>query len=336
MATAIVLAARQQMRDLAPARAVTLWGPHEHAPVSDMPSSTKDLLQELQQRLPVLTPAQGAVTRVILADPQAAAVATIDELAKKAGVSTPTIIRTIRSFGYDSVRDFMVALAQSFAESGSHLHRSVLATDGASDVASKVIYSAMGSLRELAGNVDAALIDTITDRMAVAERIDCYSVGTSSTFVANELQSRLFRLRVPSHAIFDAHQQLVSASTLGPRGIAFIISHVGRMRHTVDAARYARTHGATVVALTQPGTPLAREANLVLAVSAPQDPLRPVGTETHLAHLVMIEILMVRLAQKLGPVAVNGLQSFKELLHDHGFDSNSYSDAVDTRGQSES
>ena len=61
--------------------------------------------------------------------------------------------------------------------------------------------------------------------------------------------------------IFDAHQQLVSASTLGPGGVAFVISHVGRMPYTLEAARFARAQGATVVALTQPGTPLAEVAD---------------------------------------------------------------------------
>lgn len=287
-----------------------------------MPVSANNLLQELQERLPSLSPSQGLVAHVILSDPEAAAVATVEELAKRAGVSMPTIVRTCRSFGYMSVRDFMVALAQSYAANGSHLHRSVLATDSTADVASKVIHGAISSLRELIQGIDAKVIDDITDRMAIAERIDCYCVGAASTFVANELQSRLFRLRVQSNAIFDAHQQLVSASTLGPRGIAFIISHVGRMPYTLDAARYARTHGATVIALTQSGSPLAEVANLVLATSGPQDPLRPVGTETHLAHLIIIEILMVRLAQKLGPVAVHDLQHFKQLMQEYGFDNN--------------
>ena len=299
-----------------------------------MPISASNLLQELQERLPSLSPSQGLVARVILADPQAAAVNTVEELARRAGVSMPTIVRTCRSFGYASVRDFMVALAQSYATYGSHLHRSVLATDSTADVSSKVIHGAMASLRELGQSIDVKVIDEVTDRMAKAERIDCYSVGASSTFIANELQSRLFRLRVPSNAIFDAHQQLVSASTLGPRGIAFIVSHVGRMPYTLDAARYARAHGATVVAMTHPGTPLAEVADLVLAVAGPQDPLRPVGTETHIAHLVIIEILIVRLAQKLGPVAIHDLQHFKQLMHAYGFEGNGFSNAADNGDKS--
>jgi RpiR family carbohydrate utilization transcriptional regulator len=295
-----------------------------------MSTRANQLLQDLKERLPNLSPSQSQVVRLILADPQAAAVATVEELAKRAQVSMPTIVRTCRNFGYDSVRDFMVALAQSYAASGSHLHRSVLATDNTADVASKIVHGAISSFRDLLQSLDIDVIDKVTDRMAAAERIDCYSVGASSTYVANELQSRLFRLRVQSTAIFDANQQLVSASTLGPTGIAFIVSHVGRMPYMLDAARYARAQGACVIALTQADTPLAKEADLVLAVSGSHDPLRSVGTETYLAHLIMIEILMVRLAQKLGPVAVHDLQHFKRLIHQYGFDTNVLAGVVES------
>jgi RpiR family carbohydrate utilization transcriptional regulator len=295
-----------------------------------MTQYSNDLLQQMQERLHDLSTAQGMVIRVILHDPQAALVATVEHLAQKAGVSMPTIVRTCRSFGFASVRDFMVALAQSYAATSSHLHRSVLADDSASDVASKVVHAAISSLSDLNRSLDVAVLDEVADRMARAERIDCYSVGSASTFIANELHSRLFRLGLRSNAIFDMHQQLMSASTLGSKGVAFVISHVGRMPYTLEAARYARDHGATVVALTQPDTPLADLADLVLAVSGPQDPLRRVGTETQLAHLVVIEILMVRLAQKLGPVAVHGLQRFKQLLQENGLDNDAYVDVVDS------
>ncbi|MFZ4286505.1 MurR/RpiR family transcriptional regulator [Variovorax sp. HJSM1_2] len=287
--------------------------------------TTSSLLQQLRERQPALPEAQRNVVRIVLDDPRAAVVATVEQLAQQAGVSMPTIVRTCRSFGYDSVREFMLALAQDLAVSGSYLHRSVLAEDSASDVSNKIVHAAVSSLTDLGRRIDHAVLDKVADKLAAARRIDCYSVGAASTFMASELQSRLFRLGCTANAIFDAHQQLVSANTLGPDGVAFVISHVGRMPYTVEAARFARSQGATVVALTQPDTPLAEVADLVLAVSVPQDAVMRVGTEAYLAHLVVIEILMVRLAQKLGPVATRGLQQFKQLLHKHGFDSAEFS-----------
>lgn len=298
---------------------------------SNTSSNAAPLLQQLRERQGELPEAQARVVACVLDDPRAAVAATVEQLAQQAGVSMPTIVRTCRSFGFESVREFMLALAQDLALSGSYLHRSVRPDDSAQDVASKIIHAAVSSLTALGRGLDVAVIDRVAERLAQAQRIDCYSVGAASTFMASELQSRLFRLGRTANAIFDAHQQLVSASTLGPGGVAFVISHVGRMPYTLEAARFARSQGATVVALTQPDTPLAQIADCVLAVSVPQDAVMRVGTEAYLAHLVVIEILMVRLAQRLGPVATRGLQQFRELLEKHGFDSAEYVGLSDTR-----
>ena len=114
---------------------------------------------------------------------------------------------------------------------------------------------------------------------------------------------------------------------LGPGDVAFVVSHVGRMPYVLESAHFARSQGATVVALTQPQTPLAEMADLLLAVSVPQDAVMRVGTETYLSHLVVLEILMVRLAQMLGPDVACKLQRFKQMLHKHGFDSPEYEGA---------
>jgi DNA-binding MurR/RpiR family transcriptional regulator len=294
-----------------------------------MMTSTQGLLQQMLVRLPDLPAAQGKVVHVILADPQGAARATVEQLALQARVSMPTVVRTCRSFAYDSVRDFMLALAQDLAVSGSLLHRSVADDDTAQQVSSKIIQAAVASLSELGRRLDTDMIDRVAEKLAQARRIDCYSVGAASTFMANELQSRLFRLGRPSNSIFDAHQQLVSASTLGADGVAFVISHVGRMPYTLEAAKFARAQGTTVIAMTQPDTPLAKIADLVLGISVPPDAVMRVGTEAYLAHLLVIEILMVRLAQRLGPQVAFGLQQFKQLLQRHGFDSAEYAGNTD-------
>jgi len=283
--------------------------------------SMTDLLKKLHDRLPSLPDAQRRVAQCMLDAPRAAVSATVEQLAQQSGVSMPTIVRTCRAFGHESVRDFMLALAQDLAVSGSYLHRNVVPDDSAPDVLSKIVHAAVSSLTELGRNIDVVMIERVVERLANAQRIDCYSVGSTSTFMAQELQNRLFRLGLTGNAIFDFHQQLVSASALGPRGVAFVISHVGRMPSTLEAAKFARSQGATVIALTQPGTPLADIADLPLLVSVPEDAVMRVGTEAYLAHLVVIEVLMVRLAQKLGAVATHGLRQYHDLLRKYGFDS---------------
>ena len=279
------------------------------------------LLSQLREQRQYLPRAQRQVVDCLLAAPWRCVQATVGEIAGWAGVSQPSVVRTCRVFGYDSVRDFMLGLSGDIALSGSYLHRSVLGDDRIGDIASKVVHSAVSALTDWGGSIEGEVIDKIVERMKVAKRIDCYSVGLVSHFMAEELQSRLFRLGRPAHAIFDAHQQLVSSDTLGGDGLVVVISHVGRMPHTLEAVRLAKQRGVPIAALTQANTPLAGLADWVLAVSVPEDTVMWVGTEAYLAHLLMIEILMVRLAQQMGASASHDLSRLKPLLEKYGVDS---------------
>ena len=131
-----------------------------------MPTSRPALtLQVLQQQQSALPLAQRQVIDVILQDPGAAVLATVEQLAAQAHVSMPTIVRMCRRFGYDSVREFMVALAQTLAVSGSHLHRSVREDDSTGDVVSKIVHAAAGAIANLGQKLDAALIDEVAAKI---------------------------------------------------------------------------------------------------------------------------------------------------------------------------
>ena len=298
-------------------------------------ASSSPLIARLHHQRPGLPEGQRAVLDYLLADPQSAARETVAQIAEKAQVSMPTVVRTCQRFGYMTVRDFMLDLVQDIAAADFSLHRSVSPGDDTAGVIAKITQASVSSLKALGEGLVVEVLDAVVERLALAERIDCYSVGMASRFMAEELQSRLFRLGRPAHAIFDAHQQLISAHSLGPRGVALVISHVGRMPYMLEAAQFARSQGATVIALTQPETPLALLADLVVEISVPPDAVMWVGTEAYLAHLLVIEILMVRLAARLGPVVAHDLQQFRTLLEQHGFDSHNYRGFKEPGGESE-
>ncbi|MDR1709749.1 MAG: MurR/RpiR family transcriptional regulator, partial [Candidatus Accumulibacter sp.] len=227
-------------------------------------------------------------------------------------------------FGFESVRDFMMALAQDLALGGSWLHRSVQPEDAPGEIAGKIVRSVTASMGALEREIDVAALERAAEAIAAAERVDCYCSGFTSSFIANDLQSRLFRLGIHANAYFDAHQQLISACTLGPRGVAVAVSHVGRMPSLLEAARFARSQGVTVIALTQPGTPLAEAAGIVLGMSAPEDAVLRVGAEATIAHLIAVEILTVFVGRRLGPKAAERLRQFRSVLAEHGIDSESH------------
>jgi DNA-binding MurR/RpiR family transcriptional regulator len=293
-----------------------------------MDTAASRLLQHLQQRYAALPEAQRRVVELIVRDPPGAVGATVWQLAQRAGVSMPTVVRACRAFGFDSAREFMVALAQDVARGESppyrYLHRSVQANDAPAEVRAKIVRSAIASMSALENDLDVAALERATAAIADAERIDCYSSGATSAFIAGDFQARLFRLGLNSNAYFDAHQMLISACTLGPRGVAVAVSHVGRMPTLLEAVHLARSQGTTVIALTQPDAPLAEEADITLGASVPEDAVMRVGTEAYIAHLLAIEILTVLVGQRLGSKAIDRLRQFRGVLAEHGIDSESH------------
>jgi RpiR family carbohydrate utilization transcriptional regulator len=89
---------------------------------------------------------------------------------------------------------------------------------------------------------------------------------------------------------------------------AVIISNSGRSRDLLDVADIARRKGATVIAITASGSPLAVEAmqgaragrSILLAADHPEDADRYSPMVSRLLHLVIVDILATGVALRLG------------------------------------
>ena len=176
------------------------------------------------------------------------------------------------------------------------------------------------SISALQHQLNPQTLNEAAELISNALRIDCYSVGTTSAFMADDLQGRLFRLGKAAHAFHDAHKQLISAASLGSQGVAVAISHVGRMPFLLESVTFAKSQGAKVIAITQPHTPLAEIADVVIDVMVPPDAVMRVGTDAYIAHLLVIELLMILVLQKLGPNAIQLQTQYREILQQHGQD----------------
>jgi DNA-binding MurR/RpiR family transcriptional regulator len=274
-------------------------------------------IAEIMDRAPT---ARRNVLALILEDPQRVLDETFEALAQRANSSVPTIMRTCRDLGYPGLREFKLALAQELAVGGSPLNRRVRIDDDARQVIAKVTRGAAVVINSVQAQLDAAAVQAAADAMAQGTRVDCYGVGVTSNFMASDLQARLYRMGVVSNSYLDPHLQLISAATIGPGGVVMAITHVGGMPSLLEAVDVARSQGATVIALTQPGSPLAALAHIVLGVEVAPDPVMPVGPEAYLAHLAVIEILTVLVAQRLGDKAVDRLAKIQHTLETRGVD----------------
>jgi DNA-binding MurR/RpiR family transcriptional regulator len=264
--------------------------------------------------------ARRAILQLVLDDPERVLREPFEQLAQRAGSSVPTVMRTCRDLGFAGLREFKLALAQALAVGGSPLHRAVSIDDGTAAVLGKITRSAAAAVEGMRSQLDAATLDAAVQAIASAGHIDVFGAGNTSWFMATELQARLFRMGLSATTWADYHLQQVAAGAQRPGGVVIAITHVGGMPSLLDAVDIARAQGARLVAITRPGTPLAERADLLLAVTVPDDAVMHVGIDAYLTHLTLIEVLTVLVAQRLGEPAVQRLRSVREALHRQGID----------------
>ena len=261
------------------------------------------MLERVQAALPALPPAEQRVAKLVLADARSFSSLPISELAERAHVSKPTVVRFCRSVGYNGLADFKLKLAGTVNEGVPFVHRAVDEDDKPGDIVVKVIDNAVSAL--LAYRNDAAAhaferaIAALTAAGKSGRRIEFYGVGNSG-IVAMDAQHKFFRLGVNAAAVSDGHVQVMSATMLQPGDCVVIISNSGRSRDLIDAAEIARRKGATTIVISASGSPLARTAHIQLAADHPEDYDRYSPMVSRLLHLVIVDILTTGVALQLG------------------------------------
>jgi RpiR family carbohydrate utilization transcriptional regulator len=262
------------------------------------------MLDRIKASLPSLAPAEQRVGKLVLSDPRAFANLPVSELADRAHVSKPTVVRFCRSIGYDGLSDFKLKLAGSVSEGVPFIHRSVDVDDKTSDVLVKVIDNTVAAFLKYRNDASSFAIEKAVEALAATyktgRRIEFYGVGNSG-IVAQDAQHKFFRLGVNTIAYSDGHMQVMSATLLGPGDCVVVISNSGRTRDLVDACDIARKNGATTIVMTATGSPLASAGNIHLAADHPEGYDRYSPMVSRLLHLVIIDVLATAVALRIGP-----------------------------------
>jgi len=261
------------------------------------------VLERIKACLPSLAPAEQRVAKLVLSDPRSFAKQPISELADRAQVSKPTVVRFCRSVGYDGLSDFKLKLAGSVSEGVPFIHRSVDVDDKTNDVMVKVIDNTVAAFLKYRNDASTPAIEkavtTLVEAFTKGKRIEFFGVGNSGV-VAQDAQHKFFRLGMHTIAYSDGHMQVMSASLLGPGDCVVVISNSGRTRDLMDACDIARKNGATTIVITASGSPLASAGHIHLAADHPEGYDRYSPMVSRLLHLMIIDILATCVALRIG------------------------------------
>jgi DNA-binding MurR/RpiR family transcriptional regulator len=272
-----------------------------------------DVVGLLQSERDSLTRSEQTLADFVLSDVDAVLRMSIVELAKVALVSAPTVTRFCRRLGCESYADFKVRLAQS-RFIGQRYIAPISGPKSANEIAQGVINGIQATLYDSFAKLDFDAIEKAAEAIANASFVLTVGSGGSSSMMATETEARLFRLGLKVSSSTDHQVQLMRAAG-APTGSAMIaFSLTGNNMPLVDAVSAAGEYGITRIVVTQPGSALAEQGDVVIPIywQENQDILRP--TPSRYVFLAVIDILAQTVATKLGVSAVATMRRIKHQL----------------------
>lgn len=211
---------------------------------------------KIQEAYPQLRPSEKKVADYFLQDRGEVKKMGIEEVARKAQVSQPTILRFLRALGYEGFKQFKYALIQEEArERGVEENPSILygfqfsQKDQLEQIPGKIIATSMQMLEETLKSVQIKEYKRAVEAILQASSISIYSVENSMC-TAKDLLTKLTFLGLNCRMHEDYYLQSISARNLKKNDLAIGISYSGYSRDTVEMMRLAKRAGASTMVLT--------------------------------------------------------------------------------------
>lgn len=228
----------------------------------------KNLLSEIERRMPEFSKAQKLLSSFILEHYDRAAYLTASKLGKTAGVSESTVVRFAIELGYDGYPEMQRELQEIIRSRLTSVQRMEITDEliGGGSVLDSVLLADADRIKTTLASIDRAAFDEAVEKIVAAGKI--YIIGVrSSSLLAGFLN---YNLRM----IFDnlVFVQTTSGSEMFEQimnitkdDLLIAVSFPRYSTRVINAVEFARAAGADVVSITDgPQSPIAASADQLL------------------------------------------------------------------------
>lgn len=259
-----------------------------------------DIFSRITKIYPELKKAERRIADLIMSNADFVLRGSITEVAEAAQVSASSITRFSRLLDVEGFRELKLSVAQAKSAQSPYSHQSVQELGEGEIAGGRLEYlylqQIVATLNSTYARLKAeALVDAIR-AIRSARRIRVFGVAVSG-LIAEEAAMRFMRLGLEASHVSDSHFRRISASLLRPDDVAICISHTGRSQEVLDAADMARSHGATVIGLSAPHTPLSQKVDILLEISVFEEIDIYTPSISHFAYHYVIGLLAFHIGQ---------------------------------------
>lgn len=258
--------------------------------------NAQELLQRLNHSGKRLSKSHRRIAECIVTHYDKAAFMTASKLGEYVGVSESTVVRFAAALGYDGFPQLQKALQELIRHRLTATQRLEMTGDmGHAQVLNKVLKTDIQNIRTTLDELDLATFDAVIESILQARNLYVLGLRASAPlaeFFGHYLNFIFPNVHTVTSGVSDVFEQIARISD---EDVLIGISFPRYTSHTVKAMKFARSRGATLIAITDgPLSPLHAEANLCLMAKSDMTSF----VDSLAAPISLINALIVALSQR--------------------------------------
>ena len=226
--------------------------------ISEDKQPLQQWLGSIHARSGDLATSEAKVVDLLLVDPLFVGTSTTAQVATRAGVSPPTVIRAARSIGFTRFTELKIEIARFRGTVRLFAPPEVLTTDATlASVLGTSIRAGVDALTALSGATEISALDKAVDLIQSARQVFAFGASPFATAAADAV----FRLRtagVITVSIQDYLSAMIAARLLGPGDVIIVVSSTGRTSSTLANVSLVAGGAPLLAQMTAAGSRLAQ------------------------------------------------------------------------------
>jgi DNA-binding MurR/RpiR family transcriptional regulator len=274
----------------------------------------RQLLDTLFKATPTLTPKLKSVARVILDNPNLVATTSMRALARRAGVTPPTMIRLANTLGFENYesfrRVFQTSINEQNFEDRANWLQLTSATDGIASIVHEIAESSLGNIKQFFQELDLDAVSEAADVILQAPNV--YVVAAGGVHWLASYLNYVGKMAIPQMRLpRTSGNGLVEGLIPVKKGdVILALAYHPYARHGIEASEFALSRGARLIYLTDSkAAPLASKAEILILQKTESPQFFP----SMVAVMAAIETLISVIVARSGDGAIRSIADYSEI-----------------------
>jgi DNA-binding MurR/RpiR family transcriptional regulator len=280
----------------------------------------QQLLETLFKITPTLTPKLKNVAKVILDNPNLVATTSMRALARRAGVTPPTMIRLATNLGFDSYESFRQVFQATINEQNFEDRANCLqftsASDGIAPIVQEIAESDLANIRQFFQELDLDSVSKAADIILGAPNV--YVVAAGGVHWLASYLNYVGKMAIPQMRLpRTSGNGLIEGLIPVRKGdVVLAMTYQPYARHGIEASEFALSRGARLIYLTDSkAAPLASEAEVLILQKTESPQFFP----SMVSVMAAIETLVSVIVARSGDRAISSIADYSEIRKKSNF-----------------